>query len=65
VFHADPIIAGERKNAFSSTSYSNLGEIRNGVRAGVSSLASHRSHAPGNSPTNGSGAFGAGSSAGT
>jgi hypothetical protein len=55
----------DRKKAFNATSYSNPGEIKNGVRAGASFSASHRPQSPGSSDTNGSGAFGAGNSAGT
>jgi hypothetical protein len=41
VFHAAPTISADGKNAFNSTSYSNVGEIRNGVRSSVSSSATH------------------------
>jgi len=56
-------MANARKNAFNSTSYSNLGDIRNGVPTGTSSSRSHAAQPPGNPATNGNGDAGCGSSA--
>jgi hypothetical protein len=48
----------------STTSYSNVGDNRNGVRGTTSARRNHPSQSPGSSATNGNGLDGDGNSAG-